>query len=568
MAATRIKIRRDTAANWTATNPRLHNGERGLESDTRKTKMGDGVLFWNDLPYEFNMASIAQPNTQVVHGTGTGISSSPNHTIVTVAAASTLTVGAVNTHAGRLVLHQVGIALPWFEASDVNGLMIRDVYGLGIAGNQITAKIYNNFDAALFLATVNSQVALITKQGIAIGHISSGTFMDADAVSGVVEHLGDTNLSIRNAIDIPTTSYVDGVLLFAKDRSGAGTSSPYFRCENGTEIDIAGLSAGFTNPMTTLGDSIYGGAAGVATRLAGNTSATKKFISQTGNGTISAAPTWEVVTKTDVGLSNVENVAVSTWGGSASIVTVGVIGAGTWEGNIIQPAFGGTGIQNGINTITVNTNPAVFDFTGAFTLQVKGNAEIEGNNTGDQTITLTGDVTGTGEGSFAATIANNAVTRAKMADIATRSVLGRNTAGTGDPEELTDFAIGVLSHAAGNGNTVTASSTLYGQFFFASSLSVESARQNVMPFACTIKNLYVRTSTAQSGTGNMVITIRKNGAATALTLTIAAGAAAGTFTDLVNSFTVVAGDLLSIELVNNATATSANEREITCGMYF
>ncbi|MGL4397647.1 MAG: hypothetical protein ACRCS9_13990 [Hyphomicrobium sp.] len=58
-------------------------------------------------------------------------------------------------------------------------------------------------------------------------------------------------------------------------------------------------------------------------------------------------------------------------------------------------------------------------------------------NTGDQVITLTGDVTGSGGGSFAATIAANAVTYGKMQDIsATNRLLGRITAGAGDPEEL------------------------------------------------------------------------------------------------------------------------------------
>ena len=60
-----------------------------------------------------------------------------------------------------------------------------------------------------------------------------------------------------------------------------------------------------------------------------------------------------------------------------------------------------------------------------------------GTNTGDQTITLTGDVTGSGTGSFAATIAADAVTFAKMANIATDRLIGRDTAGTGDPEALT-----------------------------------------------------------------------------------------------------------------------------------
>lgn len=62
-------------------------------------------------------------------------------------------------------------------------------------------------------------------------------------------------------------------------------------------------------------------------------------------------------------------------------------------------------------------------------------------NTGDQTITLTGDVTGSGTGSFAATIADEAVTLPKMAHIATNRILGRSTAGTGDVESLADGAV-------------------------------------------------------------------------------------------------------------------------------
>jgi len=65
-----------------------------------------------------------------------------------------------------------------------------------------------------------------------------------------------------------------------------------------------------------------------------------------------------------------------------------------------------------------------------------GSGTVSGTNTGDQTITLTGDVTGSGGGSFAATIANAAVTLTKMANMATASLLGRNTAGAGAPEVL------------------------------------------------------------------------------------------------------------------------------------
>lgn len=55
------------------------------------------------------------------------------------------------------------------------------------------------------------------------------------------------------------------------------------------------------NPMTSLGDMIYGNAVGFPIRRAGNITTTKMFLSQTGNGTTSAAPQWSTVTASDVG---------------------------------------------------------------------------------------------------------------------------------------------------------------------------------------------------------------------------------------------------------------------------
>ena len=50
----RVQQRIDTAANWSAENPVLLNGELGIESDTRLIKVGDGTSNWNDLLYVNN----------------------------------------------------------------------------------------------------------------------------------------------------------------------------------------------------------------------------------------------------------------------------------------------------------------------------------------------------------------------------------------------------------------------------------------------------------------------------------------------------------------------------------
>lgn len=59
-----------------------------------------------------------------------------------------------------------------------------------------------------------------------------------------------------------------------------------------------------------------------------------------------------------------------------------------------------------------------------------------GTNTGDQTITLSGDISGSGTGAITTTIGANKVTLAMMAQMATASFLGRNTAATGNVEVL------------------------------------------------------------------------------------------------------------------------------------
>jgi hypothetical protein len=48
---TTILLRRGTAAQWTAANPTLAQGEIGLETDTGKIKIGNGSAVWTALGY-------------------------------------------------------------------------------------------------------------------------------------------------------------------------------------------------------------------------------------------------------------------------------------------------------------------------------------------------------------------------------------------------------------------------------------------------------------------------------------------------------------------------------------
>lgn len=61
----RMQQRRDTAANWTSSNPTLAAGELGLETDTGKMKIGTGSTAWASLGY-----ASAGTITSITAGTG------------------------------------------------------------------------------------------------------------------------------------------------------------------------------------------------------------------------------------------------------------------------------------------------------------------------------------------------------------------------------------------------------------------------------------------------------------------------------------------------------------------
>jgi len=112
------------------------------------------------------------------------------------------------------------------------------------------------------------------------------------------------------------------------------------------------------------------------------------------------------------------------------------------------------------------------------------------------------------------------------------------------------------------GATVGASATVYATLTGGTFSGTENARITLMPQACTLSRLYFATATTQPASGSLVLTLRKNNADTALTLTVAAGSAANFFNNTANSVSYTAGQYASIKFQNNATGTSAQANAV------
>ena len=136
--------------------------------------------------------------------------------------------------------------------------------------------------------------------------------------------------------------------------------------------------------------------------------------------------------------ATVAQIMTAAGGGTVTSVGISVANGISVSGS---PITSSGSITLGLGAIT----PTSVAASGA----VSG-SNLSGSNTGDQTISLTSDVTGSGIGSFAATIAAGAVTNAKLDSMTGPTVKGRSS-GSGAPSDLSMATLnGMLPNMVGD----------------------------------------------------------------------------------------------------------------------
>lgn len=106
----------------------------------------------------------------------------------------------------------------------------------------------------------------------------------------------------------------------------------------------------------------------------------------------------------------------------------------------------------------------------------------------------------------------------------------------------------------------------YMPFGAATVSGAESQRQVASPVAGTIKNFYIRTNNTSPAGGTTTFTIRVNGVATNVKITIGGSLAAGKFSDTTNSASVAVGDDISLQ-VSTSVANSPQINQYSLGIY-
>lgn len=180
-----------------------------------------------------------------------------------------------------------------------------------------------------------------------------------------------------------------------------GTDKLY--CGTGAAAQLVG-GLGSSNPMSAVGDVIYGGTAGAATRLAPNTTTTKKYLEGTGTGSAGQAPAWSQVSLT-AGVTGTlpvanggTNLTTCTAGNGFYCSATGVISGYTGQVVVSKSTNANLTDAEVMNTLILVTGAAELELPAAsaalvgarFTVMTVGAVAVSIDPNGSQVLTLSG----------------------------------------------------------------------------------------------------------------------------------------------------------------------------------
>ena len=359
------------------------------------------------------------PDQTVTINAGTGISSTgtyPNFTVTNTAPDQTVVINGSTgiTASGTYPTFNLSVA-DQSPTNEIQTLAIsNDTLSIS-SGNFVVLPQPGSIDTATFL--FQDSILIYSVNGVEFGRDTIRTpggggpgsvdTLNYLAIVSDTLYVGDTRDTLSVFLDYYPNSNPAGFITSFTDTSGYNQA--FF-----INSDTLYIEDGLTGYGVYLGNYINT-----------DTSGYNNLFSLSGQ-TLSIGDDNDTLTVTlpIVGVSAGTGISVNTTAGVATVTNTSPDQTVTLTG------------QSGINTS--GTYPAftiAADTAGILATQYYVNSQ--GFLTGNQTITLSGDVTGSGATSITTTIAANAVSNAKLRQSAGLSVIGRSANSTGDVADIT-----------------------------------------------------------------------------------------------------------------------------------
>ncbi len=162
--------------------------------------------------------------------------------------------------------------------------------------------------------------------------------------------IGTTTATTTAIFTIAASGTTPSLLVFGTTSLASTSVSSFTSTATTTTggLSIASLSGFLKATAGAVGTSLVNLASDITGTLSvanGGTGSTTLSAGEilVGNGTSAITSTTTTNLKASMNLGNVENTALSTWGGSANLSTLGTVNTGTWNASTISIAKGGTG---------------------------------------------------------------------------------------------------------------------------------------------------------------------------------------------------------------------------------
>ena len=273
------------------------------------------------------------------------------------------------------------------------------------------------------------------------GTAEGGNIRGAYAVDLQMLRTSATQVAKGNfSIVIGSSNTANGLYSTAIGRSNTASSTYSF-------------AAGYGNTAQACGEMVLGNEATIGTGSTTNLISTDRlFVIGNGVSDISRSDALTILKNANTTIGG--SLTINGNGSGTSYAfptdrgTNGLVLTTDGSGNTswTTPAGGGTvsGVtgaapiaSSGGATPVISISAATTSAAGSMSAVDKTKLDaITGTNTGNQTITLTGDVVGTGTGSFPATISASSVTNPKMANMAANTIKVNNTGSASAPTDL------------------------------------------------------------------------------------------------------------------------------------
>ncbi len=236
----RLKLRADTAANWTSANPTLLSGEMGLETDTNRIKIGNGSTAWSSLAYfpfvvsggtvlgnleigttgtltfEGSVADGFETTLGVVNPTADRTINLPNQsgTVIVsgnasivdadISATAEIAVSKLADGAARQLLQTdaAGTGVEWASNIDIPGTL--DVTSAATFDSSVTVQ--GDLTVNGTTTTISTQNLLVEDKNIVMGDVATPTDVTADGGGITLKGATDKTITWIDATDAWTSS--------------------------------------------------------------------------------------------------------------------------------------------------------------------------------------------------------------------------------------------------------------------------------------------------------------------------------------------------------------------------